>query len=450
MCNESRGGARERGQTQSPVPVELYHGGKSKVAQAIWERLGDVPVFVEPFAGSLAVLLARPHSPRIETVSDLDGFIANVWRAIKCDPDAVAYWADDIVSEVDLHARHAYLVRLRADLTERLMADPDYYDTKAAGYWVWGASCWIGSGWCSGRGPWQVVEGKMVKVSGGEGIERGRPHLGDGARGVGTASGAGVERKRPHLMTEGKGVVAKVRHLGDAGRGINKQVPQMGHLGKGIHSDSGIAIQVPQMGDFGRGVNAPEVVGVNLQIPNLRGDSGAAGSGIHASGIWRKLPLLRDVGPRRQHGGIYQWMAALSDRLRRVRICCGDWQRIMGPAGTTHIGITGVLLDPPYSHEGRDTELYTHDDAAIWEQARAWAAEHGNDRMLRIALCGYADQPEAVMPAGWTWHTWISRGGYGNQGEGQGKANRGREVVFFSPHCLRPQATLFDAIEEAL
>lgn len=27
------------------------------------------------------------------------------------------------------------------------MVDPDIYDAKIAGWWVWGASCWIGGGW---------------------------------------------------------------------------------------------------------------------------------------------------------------------------------------------------------------------------------------------------------------------------------------------------------------
>jgi DNA adenine methylase len=49
-----------------------------------------VPNYVEPFAGSLAVLLARPHAPKIETVNDKDGLISNFWRAVKYAPDEVA------------------------------------------------------------------------------------------------------------------------------------------------------------------------------------------------------------------------------------------------------------------------------------------------------------------------------------------------------------------------
>ena len=91
---------------KSPFP---WFGGKSRVAVDVWARFGDVPNYVEPFAGSLAVLLGRPHAPKIETVNDLDGYVANFWRAMTKDPEAVAHHADNPVNECDLHARHAWL-----------------------------------------------------------------------------------------------------------------------------------------------------------------------------------------------------------------------------------------------------------------------------------------------------------------------------------------------------
>jgi len=54
----------------TPFP---YFGGKSKIADIVWKRLGDVPNYVEPFFGNGAVLLRRPHKPGIETVNDKDG-----------------------------------------------------------------------------------------------------------------------------------------------------------------------------------------------------------------------------------------------------------------------------------------------------------------------------------------------------------------------------------------
>ena len=85
---------------KAPFP---YFGGKSRIAGAVWERFGDVPNFVEPFFGSGAVLLSRPQPfAGSETVNDLDGMIANYWRATQADPDAVAQWADWPVNENDL------------------------------------------------------------------------------------------------------------------------------------------------------------------------------------------------------------------------------------------------------------------------------------------------------------------------------------------------------------
>ena len=172
---------------KAPFP---YFGGKSKVSDLVWERFGDVPNYVEPFAGSLGVLLGRPHPPRHETVNDLCGMICNFWRAVKVDPLEIARYADNPVNENDLHARHAWLVGQRESLTARLEGDPEYFDVKIAGWWVWGLCCWIGSGFCSGEGPWNVVESedgfrKLIRFgSGGQGVNRKLVHLGDAGRGV--------------------------------------------------------------------------------------------------------------------------------------------------------------------------------------------------------------------------------------------------------------------------
>ena len=73
----------------APFP---YYGGKARLADAVWRELGDVTVYAEPFAGSLAVLLAsEPH--RREIVCDTDGHIVNFWRALRNDPDGVAFHA---------------------------------------------------------------------------------------------------------------------------------------------------------------------------------------------------------------------------------------------------------------------------------------------------------------------------------------------------------------------
>ena len=45
---------------KAPFP---WFGGKSRVSHIVWDYFGDVANYVEPFAGSLAVLLGRPNPP---------------------------------------------------------------------------------------------------------------------------------------------------------------------------------------------------------------------------------------------------------------------------------------------------------------------------------------------------------------------------------------------------
>lgn len=147
------------GALAAPFP---YFGGKSLACKQVWAAFGDVKNYVEPFCGSAAMLLGAPEGRRIETINDYDGFVSNFWRAIAYDPEIVAHYADWPVNENDLLARHIWLVRQRGDLTEKLHADPMYYDPKVAGWWCWGACNWIGSGWCAGDGPWVKYEDRIV------------------------------------------------------------------------------------------------------------------------------------------------------------------------------------------------------------------------------------------------------------------------------------------------
>jgi site-specific DNA-adenine methylase len=205
---------------KSPFP---YFGGKSGATSTVWAAFGEVKNYVEPFAGSAAMLLGAPPGKRVETVNDKDGFVANFWRAISKDPEQVAHHADWPVNETDLFARHSWLVRNCGDLSERLSSDPDYFDAKVAGWWAWGACAWIGSGWCSGSGPW-VYDGVSIVNA------RKLPHLGDG--------GQGVNRQIPHL-NRGQGINRKLPHL-SSGQGINHQIPHLGNGGRGINKGDSV------------------------------------------------------------------------------------------------------------------------------------------------------------------------------------------------------------------
>ena len=190
------------------------------------------------------------------------------------------------------------------------MTDPDHFDAKIAGWWVWGLCQWIGSGWCAERKP---------------------------------------TRQRPHVS--------------------------------------------------------------------------GAGSGVH-----RKLPHVSGAGSGRMFEG-------LANRLRRVRVCCGDWSRVTGDSVTWRNGVTGVLLDPPYADTAeRNSDLYREDSLSVAHDVREWAIANGDNPMLRIALCGY--EGEHVMPAEWECVAWKAKGGYGGQSKEHDNPNAKRERIWFSPHCL--------------
>jgi DNA adenine methylase len=330
---------------KAPFP---WFGGKSTVADEIWQRFGRVDNYVEPFFGSGAVLLARPNPRGVETINDADGFVANFWRATQAAPDEVAKWANWPVNEADKEARHYWLVTEGRERLARVLGNPDGYDAKVAGWWVWGICIWIGGGFCSGDGPWQWTDDGWQKRNAGQGINRQMPHL---------SAGQGINRQMPHLS---------------AGRGINRQMP---HL--------------------------------------------SAGRGAF----------------------IRQWFTALSERLRGVRVACGDWSRVTGDSVTWRHGKTAVFLDPPYAMEGR-TEVYAMDCGNVSADARAWAIEAGKRQDMLICLAGYDGEHD--MPDGWTIHRWKANGGYGSQGDGQGRTNASRETLWFSPACNASRQGGFD------
>lgn len=371
------------GPLTSPFP---WFGGKSQVAAEVWTRLGNPTNYVEPFAGSLAIMLARPSAhawwDRIETVNDLDGNIANWHRAVAADPQTVARYASMPVNEADLTARHLWLVQNATELRDRLMADPDFYDARAAGWWVWGISAWVGGEWCTGIGP----------------------HTGSDAPSItngGTAPG--VYRKIP--MISGA------------------------HGGKGIHKP-------------------------------IR----ATGTALGMDGS-----LIPDLDASYLHH-LTATFTALSNRLRRVRVACGDWTRVLGNAAVPASGhVTGVLLDPPYDPDERRGDLYAVGDGrrdrkhvptgtepldlghsfdtrteSVHEAARSWALARTNDPAYRIGYCSYSTPAEDALfeDAGWAPFRWSARGGYALAAEGadnKALTNKDREIIWFSPSCEVPE-----------
>ena len=261
---------------KAPFP---YFGGKSAVADLVWESFGDVKAYIEPFAGSLAVLLARPSfdpTKHTEIVNDKDGFISNVWRSLQFSPDETARWCDWPVNHADLSARKSALIKNESRLLNNLISDDKWHDPVMAGYWIWAASCWIGSG-----------------------------------------------------LTR----IGKIPHLTAAGKGVHK-------IGK---------------------------------IPHI-----AAGKGVQEP----------------YNTNIYKWFRELSERLRYVRVVCGDWTRVCGGNWQDKLGTVGIFLDPPYGILNRNTHLYHHDSTTVAKDVMAWCIERGRIPTYRIVLAGYDEYEE--------------------------------------------------------
>jgi len=328
-------GLRQRGRCELKAPFP-YFGGKREIATAIWARLGRPRQYIEPFCGSAAVLLAARSPAALEVVCDLNGFIANFWRATKCQAGNVANAADYPVSHIDLGARHRWLMQQRERIGEHLQ-DPNWPgDAQVAGWWLWGQCAWIGSGWCEWEKP---------------GPARGQRGEGDSGAGQGDLD------------------------AGNAGRGIQA-------LG-----------QVPHAGNAGMGIQA-------------------LGKVPHASNAGRGEDLLTSGGRT-----AWVWLHKLADRLERVRVVHGAWDRCLN----NHFGgdETAVFLDPPYrAYEG----LYGSQGVA--DAVCAWAMANAH---LRVALCGHVG--DYSLP-GWEVLQWKRpRLTY------SGGNTTDKEAIWFSPAC---------------
>ena len=168
--------------------------------------------------------------------------------------------------------------------------------------------------------------------------------------------------------------------------------------------------------------------------PAIGGSGGTPhhGKGIHAK-LWRAHPQLRGGGTGPGYGNginastvreqLLEYFEALQDRLRFVRIICGDWTRCVTSAVTTSHGLTLVVLDPPYALEtGRTPGIYGLDDPGLSSRVRAWALDHGNDPLLRIALCGIDGEHDELDAHGWMKIIWR----HGDK----------PEAVWLSPNCV--------------
>lgn len=164
---------------------------------------------------------------------------------------------------------------------------------------------------------------------------------------------------------------------------------------------------------------------------NFTYDKRRALPGAH---VRKKRPELgRSRGIHCAGVDVEEWMYALCDRLQSVRICCGDWSRVVTPAAaqarTWHI--VGVFLDPPYASE-RYSGLYAVDSAKVAEDVNLWC-KYGAPSDWKVCVAGLGGEHDNL---GWERVEWRTKGGYGNLGSGLGRSNSSREVLWFSPACF--------------
>ena len=118
------------------------------------------------------------------------------------------------------------------------------------------------------------------------------------------------------------------------------------------------------------------------------------------------------------------WLRRLADRLERVRVVHGHWDRCLN----NHFGgdDTAVFLDPPY----RAYEKLYGGASPVADEVEAWARDNAH---LRIALCGHKGDYDLQ---GWTPVEW-SRGRLTYSG----KKTTDQECIWYSPPCRKPEAT---------
>ena len=334
-----------------------YPGGKSRIADLVWDVFGQVDCYIEPFCGSAAMALARPPNMPVtlEILNDIDGLLVNAWRSIAYAPDETVEYVDWWISELEQNSRHAWLLNRQDTLRKALEANPKYYDAEAAGYWVWLHNVYLNGVPCDGIGPWVHTPEGLVK--------RDTPGLSE------------YDRTKP---------------------GMVKQLPQLSGYGK--------CTVKPSLGNRQRLAH---------------------------------------------HQALHDWFARLADRLCFSTILCGEWQRGLSSFVTNQHQAVAVFLDPPYSNDlasnTKRAVVYKNDSLTLDHDVRSWCITHGQDRRMRIVLCGYGTVHDELLSHGWMKHRYHGYAGNGNRGKvgTPGEAHRKQEVLWVSPGCRIAQLPLF-------
>lgn len=197
---------------------------------------------------------------------------------------------------------------------------------------------------------------------------------------------------------------------------------------------------IPDISRGGRGVQIPDISrgGTGVHAIGKRPHLTSGGRGVYKPGMrsdfGEDAPRVQDPYNR----NIYAWFRELSERLRYVRVVCGDWIRVCGGNWQNSRGTVGIFFDPPYGVTDRYTAVYHEDSVDVAHAVRAWCLERGHLPDYRIVLAGYEEHEEEMQAAGWRVHAWKAHGGYaqGGTADSPGKRNSLREKLYISPNCV--------------
>lgn len=361
---------------KAPIP---WYGGKSRAASLVHKRLGNTYTYIEPFGGSLGVLLARPAMPR-ELVNDIDAYITNMWRSIAYNPTGWAKAAGWPTNHFDLIAARRELIDRRGELTLKVMRHRKYYNTELGGLWAWVVSNHIG-----------------------------RLNVLDPARNL------DMSLPMTYEIKSGRGVQVQKQGIGS----VKQPVTYPDVSGRGVQVQKGA-----------RGRKGGSIPGLDIMIPHTSFRDSGQGIQVQRKSFDEYAPCN---GRLDTAAHLMQIAYALQRRLWRTYIYCKDWKDFVSP---TLLGLTdardtttGILLDPPYSYANRNNrELYSYDGGEIASDVREWAIRQANkwQERIRIAFCSY--DGDFDMPDGWWAESWGRSGPAGDRKD---------EIIWFSPHCLR-------------
>ena len=355
--------------------------------------------------GTAVMTLNNPEPAAREVICDLNAFICNYYRAVRGDYEATSYWSDWPTNHHDLTARHRWLLAQGPELSERMVADPDDFDPKIAGWWCWGQSSWIGHGWCDGTN-WEqrpLIDHK----SGGRGVNIQRENL-------------PVEDKRPKVPDGGdvpRDGMPCVQVGG--GRGVQQQRDQVPHVNNASNTGQGVSAQRVAVGE---------------KMPHI--DVWNGGKGVQV-----QRATIEPGGGILDGSRLRPWFAAISARLARVIILNRSWESaltdsVLQQTPSSPKPEVGVFLDPPYRTTRRDggkrsTGLYQGDASGASDDVAAasykWAVEHGE--RYRIAYCMH--EGDFDVPPGWTVETM----GFSGHRDAA-KKESSVDCVIFSPACV--------------